>query len=83
MLDDESALNNNLCIILYFSCKCISYIKIFKNFRRVLPTVEPGYMKPLLPSEAPQSPEEWKDIMADIERVIMPGVSDFKCLRRS
>lgn len=43
--------------------------------RRVLPTVEPGYMKPLLPSEAPQSPENWKDIMTDIERVIMPGVS--------
>lgn len=32
-------------------------------------------MKPLLPSEAPQSPESWKDIMADVERVIMPGVS--------
>lgn len=35
-------------------------------------------MKPLLPSEAPQTPEPWKDIMADIERVIMPGVSNFK-----
>lgn len=41
-----------------------------------MPTVEPGYMKPLLPSEAPKSPEEWKDIMADIEQVIMPGVSN-------
>lgn len=39
-------------------------------------------MKPLLPSEAPQTPEQWTDIMADIERVIMPGVSDFfKCPR--
>lgn len=46
-----------------------------KIYRRVLPTVEPGYLKPLLPSEAPQTPENWKDIMADIERVIMPGVS--------
>ncbi|XP_043276522.1 aromatic-L-amino-acid decarboxylase [Venturia canescens] len=43
--------------------------------RRVLPTVEPGYMKPLLPTEAPQSPEKWQDVMADIERVIMPGVT--------
>lgn len=41
----------------------------------MLPTVEPGYMKPLLPSEAPQRPESWKDVMADIEKVIMPGVS--------
>ncbi|XP_011314303.1 aromatic-L-amino-acid decarboxylase [Fopius arisanus] len=43
--------------------------------RRVLPTVEPGYIKPLLPSEAPQTPERWEDIMGDIERVIMPGVT--------
>lgn len=44
--------------------------------RKVLPTVEPGYMAPLLPTEAPQSPEKWQDVMADIERVIMPGVSN-------
>ncbi|XP_018368357.1 PREDICTED: aromatic-L-amino-acid decarboxylase-like [Trachymyrmex cornetzi] len=43
--------------------------------RKVLPTVEPGYMKPLLPSEAPQTPEQWQDIMADVERIIMPGVT--------
>ena len=43
--------------------------------RRVLPTVEPGYMKPLLPTEAPERPESWEDIMSDIERIIMPGVS--------
>ncbi|XP_033227289.1 aromatic-L-amino-acid decarboxylase [Belonocnema kinseyi] len=43
--------------------------------RRVLPTVEPGYIKPLLPDEAPQTPERWEDVMADIERVIMPGVT--------
>lgn len=33
-------------------------------------------MQPLLPSEAPQTPEKWQDVMADIERVIMPGVSE-------
>ncbi|XP_011878457.1 PREDICTED: aromatic-L-amino-acid decarboxylase-like [Vollenhovia emeryi] len=43
--------------------------------RRVLPTVKPGYLRPLLPSEAPRTPEQWKDVMADIERVIMPGVT--------
>ena len=42
-----------------------------------MPTVEPGYIKPLLPDEAPQIPEKWEDIMTDIERVIMPGVSIF------
>ncbi|XP_012262172.1 aromatic-L-amino-acid decarboxylase [Athalia rosae] len=43
--------------------------------RRVLPTVEPGYLMPLLPTEAPQSPENWEEVMADIERVIMPGIT--------
>ena len=43
--------------------------------RRVLPEVVPGFMKDLIPSEAPEEPEEWDKIMPDIERVIMPGVS--------
>ncbi|XP_001603679.1 aromatic-L-amino-acid decarboxylase [Nasonia vitripennis] len=43
--------------------------------RRVLPTVEPGYMKPLLPEEAPQHPEDWRSIMNDLERVVMPGIT--------
>lgn len=51
---------------------CIIIILIF---RRVLPDVEPGYLRPLIPSEAPQTPDSWQDVMADIERVIMPGVS--------
>ncbi|KAG5880430.1 hypothetical protein JTB14_019940 [Gonioctena quinquepunctata] len=43
--------------------------------RRVLPTVEPGYLRPLIPETAPQKPDQWEDIMKDIERVIMPGVT--------
>ncbi|XP_014253190.1 aromatic-L-amino-acid decarboxylase [Cimex lectularius] len=43
--------------------------------RRVLPTVEPGYLRPLIPAEAPETPEKWTDVMKDIERVIMPGVT--------
>lgn len=43
--------------------------------RRVLPTVQPGYLRPLIPDVAPIKPENWQDVMADIERVIMPGVT--------
>ncbi|XP_071531630.1 aromatic-L-amino-acid decarboxylase isoform X2 [Panulirus ornatus] len=52
-------------------------IKYFNTIRdrRVLPEVEPGYLRTLLPSCAPDTPDEWSDIMADIERVIMPGVT--------
>ncbi len=45
--------------------------------RPVLPSVEPGYLHKLIPEEAPQEPEEWDQVFKDIERVIMPGVSQF------
>lgn len=43
--------------------------------RRVIPDVQPGYLKPLLPGKAPHKGEEWEAIMKDIEDYIMPGVS--------
>jgi aromatic-L-amino-acid decarboxylase len=43
--------------------------------RPVLPEVKPGYLKHLIPSEAPEKPEEWPAVMADVERVIMPGIT--------
>ncbi|KAG1697208.1 Aromatic-L-amino-acid decarboxylase [Nymphon striatum] len=45
------------------------------RMRPVLPTVKPGYLHHLIPDHAPQTPEKWDDIMKDIERVIMPGVT--------
>ncbi|KAJ8679481.1 hypothetical protein QAD02_015268 [Eretmocerus hayati] len=52
----------------------VNYLENIRD-RRVLPTVEPGYMKPLLPDEAPQQPEQWGNIMDDLEKIIMPGVT--------
>ncbi|XP_074031046.1 dopa decarboxylase isoform X1 [Leptinotarsa decemlineata] len=43
--------------------------------RRVLPTVEPGYLRPLIPDSAPLKPDKWEDVLKDVERVIMPGVT--------
>ena len=42
--------------------------------RRVFPDVAPGYMREMVPEEAPVQGEKWEDIFNDIERVIMPGV---------
>jgi len=44
-------------------------------FRRVLPEVEPGYIRPLLSETAPEEGEGWPAVMADLERVIMPGIT--------
>uniref|UniRef100_A0A182QJR3 Histidine decarboxylase n=1 Tax=Anopheles farauti TaxID=69004 RepID=A0A182QJR3_9DIPT len=46
--------------------------------RRVLPDVQPGYMRNLVPESAPLDGERWENIFADIERVIMPGVTHWQ-----
>lgn len=45
--------------------------------RRVFPDVKPGYIRHLLPEQAPELGEDWDTIFADVERVVMPGV---RCL---
>ncbi|XP_068143672.1 aromatic-L-amino-acid decarboxylase isoform X1 [Drosophila tropicalis] len=54
-----------------------NYLESLSN-RRVTPSVEPGYLRHLLPSEAPQEPENWDDIMNDVEEKIMPGVTHWQ-----
>lgn len=46
--------------------------------RRVTPTVEPGYLRSLIPAEAPFEPEAWETIMEDVESKIMPGVTHWQ-----
>lgn len=46
--------------------------------RRVLSDVSPGYLRDLIPSEAPRNPEPWSAIQPDIERVIMPGLTHWQ-----
>jgi hypothetical protein len=46
--------------------------------RRVTPLCEPGYLKSLIPGEAPHKPEEWEKIMEDVESKIMPGVTHWQ-----
>jgi len=41
----------------------------------VLARVAPGDVKAALPSEAPETPEAFEAIMADFERVLMPGMT--------
>ncbi|XP_039662699.1 aromatic-L-amino-acid decarboxylase [Perca fluviatilis] len=43
--------------------------------RPVYPDVEPGYLRSLIPTEAPLEPDNYDDIIKDVERVIMPGVT--------
>nr|KAF6418185.1 dopa decarboxylase [Rousettus aegyptiacus] len=47
--------------------------------RQVYPSVEPGYLRPLLPSCAPQEPDTFEEIMEDVEKIIMPGAASPAC----
>ncbi len=44
----------------------------------VLPSVKPGDIAALLPAAAPEAPEPWDDILADIQRVVMPGLTHWQ-----
>ncbi|CAO1325209.1 unnamed protein product [Diamesa tonsa] len=46
--------------------------------RRVTPSVEPGYLRKIIPGEAPFQPEPWEKIMEDVESKIMPGVTHWQ-----
>lgn len=54
------------------------HLHSFFHFRPVLPSVEPGYLHKLLPSEAPELPESWQDVMKDIGDKIMPGMTHWQ-----
>ena len=62
-------LNNSHAVIEYFD---------HLPSQRVLPTVQPGYLRPQLPDEAPQHGEEWSRIQADIESKIKPGLTHWQ-----
>ncbi|XP_025833657.1 aromatic-L-amino-acid decarboxylase [Agrilus planipennis] len=51
-----------------------TYLDNIRN-RDVIPSVEPGYMTKLVPEEAPTKGENWRAIMTDLEKVIMPGIT--------
>eukprot|EP00877_Chromochloris_zofingiensis_P002321 jgi/Chrzof1/1208/Cz01g44220.t1 len=41
-------------------------------------SIKPGYLRPLLPQEAPQQPESWDDITADFRDKILPGMTHWQ-----
>jgi aromatic-L-amino-acid decarboxylase len=40
--------------------------------------VEPGWVRTQLPAHPPEEPEPWPAILADLERVVMPGVTHWQ-----
>uniref|UniRef100_A0A915PVV5 Tyrosine decarboxylase n=1 Tax=Setaria digitata TaxID=48799 RepID=A0A915PVV5_9BILA len=53
------------------------YIETLQK-RRVVPNIEPGYLRDLLPDMAPQHAEAFEDVIHDFDRYIMPGVTHWQ-----
>lgn len=54
----------------------VDYVNSFRN-RPVVPSVQPGYLRPLIPAEAPQEGESFDKILSDIDPVILTGVTNW------
>lgn len=46
--------------------------------RRIVPDVEPGDVRAMLPAHPPTEPESWADVMADVERVVVPTITHWQ-----
>jgi aromatic-L-amino-acid decarboxylase len=46
--------------------------------RQITPDVKPGDVRAMLPEHAPEQPEEFDTIMADLDRVVMPGITHWQ-----
>ncbi|KAJ5129097.1 hypothetical protein N7526_007263 [Penicillium atrosanguineum] len=46
--------------------------------RRVLPAVDPGYLRPLIPENPPAEGEAWAQIQEDVDSKIKPGLTHWQ-----
>jgi aromatic-L-amino-acid decarboxylase len=44
----------------------------------VLSTVEPGAVRALLPQHPPDTGESWDEILADLDRIVLPGITHWQ-----
>ncbi len=45
---------------------------------RIVPDVDPGDVRAMLPEHPPTEPESWADVMADVERVVVPTITHWQ-----
>ncbi len=46
--------------------------------RRIVPDIQPGDVRAMLPEHPPTEPESWEAIRADIDRVVLPGITHWQ-----
>jgi aromatic-L-amino-acid decarboxylase len=53
------------------------YLESVESYR-VQPEVAPGDIRALIPAHPPEHPEPWESILADLDRVVLPGVTHWQ-----
>lgn len=53
------------------------YLERVESFP-VLSTVEPGAVRALLPPHPPEAGEPWDEILADLDRIVLPGITHWQ-----
>ncbi|KAL3087963.1 hypothetical protein niasHT_022037 [Heterodera trifolii] len=61
-----------------YGCQMVHFVANYwdsldNGSRMPLPDVKPGYIRALIPDEAPKTAEEWERIFADIEPIVLRG----------
>ena len=46
--------------------------------RRIVPEIEPGDVRAMLPEHPPSEPEAWDAVIADVDRVVLPGITHWQ-----
>ncbi|KAL3109175.1 hypothetical protein niasHT_013955 [Heterodera trifolii] len=65
----------------HYGRKMVDYVADYLETiekRRVFPDIKPGYLRNLLPMDAPIQPENFDQILQDTESYIMPGVTHWQ-----
>ncbi|TDZ25622.1 Aromatic-L-amino-acid decarboxylase [Colletotrichum orbiculare MAFF 240422] len=55
-----------------------NYYDTIASQPKVVSSVTPGYLRPLLPTSAPEAPEPWSAIHADLQAHIVPGITHWQ-----
>ena len=64
-----------------FGKEMIDYVADYMHTvseRDVLPDVQPGFLQDVIPSDAPENPQTFTEIMEDVEKHIIPGITHWK-----
>ncbi|VDP35820.1 unnamed protein product [Schistosoma mattheei] len=54
-----------------------NYLQTIRKYP-VLPNVEPGYLKHLIPNQPPEQSDTWMNIFEDVKKFILPGLTHWQ-----